>query len=133
MPKYEATEGCYISSKMKRSAFSHCTKTITHNGQTRTEDFLLPTSVSTSTYTTTFTSDDAEDPTAISWLPMVILVHKQSDVTSNSAGSASSSADLTSNAAAKLGTKTSTWDELGTVKGVSAAAVALGAAIALHW
>jgi hypothetical protein len=104
-------------------------------------------SATTSTSSTSF-SDGVEDMyTAVSYVPMVTIVHHRSDldaagVTSGSTstgspktgtGSTSSeaigAAASTSNAAYRLGPRASTWVGLGAVIGGSAVAMALGMAM----
>lgn len=113
------------------------TKTYAVNGTTST-DLLI---VMTASYpdivsTTTFASSELDRLGAISVMPMLPLVHHQSDIkTTGTAGAASTKATststsaATSNSAVRLAPNVNSWDGLGGILGVSLAAIVLGAAI----
>ncbi|KAJ5218031.1 uncharacterized protein N7498_000130 [Penicillium cinerascens] len=102
------------------------TKTHTWNGTAVTE--LLVTITATypiSIVEKTFSvASEASSLVGISVMPMITLVHHQSDA------QATGRAASTSNAASRVGSR-STWNGLGAVLGIFAAAVALGASIIL--
>ena len=74
--------------------------------------------------TTTFSASETSKLVGITVGPIITLLHKPSDLSSTGPSS-------TSNAATRLGTKSTTWDGLSAVFGLSALGMVLGAAIIL--
>ena len=84
--------------------------------------------------TTTFNSKEASYLVAVSVMPMLPLVRHQSDLSKTASGiTATPHATSTSNADAKVALNKPSWDGLGFVFGISAAAMVLGAAIVAPW
>ncbi|KAJ5774894.1 hypothetical protein N7457_009790 [Penicillium paradoxum] len=84
------------------------------------------------TVTTTYDASETSDLRAITQDSLIVLIHKPSDLKSSdleSDGPKSTGASTTSNAAARLNLKSTTWNGLGTVLGVSALGMTIGAAI----
>lgn len=135
VPEYTPTAGCYVYTSVP---YSYKLSSVTETRHGSASTFLVDVPVHgdsvTKTYSKTFHSKQQSLYTGISYVPMVTLVHHQSDIqptataTGNSTAATSNSTS-TSNAAGRLGPRASTWDGLGAVLGVSAAAMALGAAI----
>ncbi|CAG8005330.1 unnamed protein product [Penicillium salamii] len=102
----------------------------THTDATTTEtSWVDDSSTSYSSSTSTRDITDTEilaTLTGIAEVPMIFLVHHQSDLASDATGTATSTS--TSNAAGRVGPRAS-WDGLNASLGVSALAMALGAAI----
>lgn len=135
VPDYTPTVGCYVWSTGKYS-YEMSSMAETHGSATSTVLVDIPHYVEsvTRTHTTHFRSMEQHMYTGISYVPMVTLVHHPSDLQATATGNSTASTSSptpTSNAAGRLAPRASTWDGLGAVLGVSAAAVALGAAIIL--
>ncbi|KAJ5176176.1 uncharacterized protein N7482_002053 [Penicillium canariense] len=128
--------------------FGDTTVAYSYHGITSTRVMEVPTITvyKSSTITHTFNRFEiaSDRYSAISYVPMITLLHHQSDVASASLASASASAAAaaasanatasaaaTSNAAVRLGGR-SGYDGVGAVVGVAVAAMALGAAIVLQ-
>ncbi|KAJ5511281.1 hypothetical protein N7453_003384 [Penicillium expansum] len=131
---------------------STLTKTYDVNGTTSTGLLVVTTAPQTvSIGTTIFGSSQLDELGGMTLLPMLSLVHHQSDLkatgtaeagsaeatsTSNSAtnsnSATTSSSAATSNSAARAGPNVNSWDGLGAVLGVSLAAIVLGAAVVLQ-
>lgn len=132
---YKPTVGCYVYTTAKMS-YEMSSVAETRGGSTSTFFVDIPHYVEsvTKTYSRTFRPKEQSMYTGISYVPMVTLVHHQSDLMATATGNATaatstSTSTSTSNAAGRLAPRASTWDGLGAVLGVSVAAVALGAAI----
>jgi hypothetical protein len=148
VPTYKPSVGCYVDIESDFS-WEKVTRTHVHSGITKTNTYDVESFISatTSTSSTSFSAGVEDMLTAVSYVPMVTIVHHRSDldaagVTSGSTstgsantgtGSTSSeaigTAASTSNAAYRLGPGVSTWDGLGAVIGGSAVAMALGMAM----
>ncbi|KAJ5931101.1 hypothetical protein N7466_006594 [Penicillium verhagenii] len=153
---YTPTEACYKDAP--ETDYGDYTKTFTWNALTATEYFGIPTGTTEPTVTEMITLSKEGWPNlkGFSAMPMVTIVHHQSDlemakastaVTTSSVSSTnpvcstsliSSGTDTVSgfgvatstfNAAGRLSPSRSAWDGLGVVAGVSIAAAALGGAI----
>lgn len=151
VPTYKPSVGCYVDVDSSFS-WDKVTRTHVHGDTTMTNTYDVESFVTA----TTSTSSTSLPPrfkgalTAVSYVPMVTIVHHQSDlnaagVTSGSTGTgstgagstgtgtadskASGTAASTPNAAYRLGPRASTWDGLGAIIGGSAAAMALGLAM----
>lgn len=83
----------------------------------------------TKTSTTAFDAQEKSSLVGISTIPMVTLLHHQSDLQAAATGTARSS----TNDAVRLGRGLNAWDGFGAVLGISVAAMALGAAIVVPW
>ncbi|KAJ6112093.1 hypothetical protein N7523_008154 [Penicillium sp. IBT 18751x] len=133
VPDYTPTLGCYIYTS---APYSYEISSVTETRYGATSTFLIDVpeygDTVTKTYSRVFYPKDKSRYTGISYVPMVTLVHHQTDIqptaTAN-ATAATGTSTSTSNAAGRLALRSSTWDGLGAVLGVSAAAMALGAAI----
>lgn len=131
---YKVTKGC--AGLLPNSDNGVVTRTNTWNGTAVTE--ILETITATypiSPVERTFSdASEASSFVGISVMPIITLVHHQSDVqATESAASATAttrSAASTSNAASRVGSR-SIWNGLGAVLGISAAAVILGGSIIL--
>ncbi|KAJ5669391.1 hypothetical protein N7462_010461 [Penicillium macrosclerotiorum] len=150
---YKPSSACYVYTDDSYD-YIETTKLVTYEHTTKTRIWQTPitTSSFTSTVIETFPADaslegvDEEVVAAISYVPMITLVHHQTDLqsTTTGTGARTGAADstgtashdtsaATSNAARRLSPGASTWEGLGAVLGVSAAAMAVGAAIILPW
>lgn len=88
----------------------------------------------TKTSTITFDAEEKSSLVGVSIMPIITLVHHQSDLQAAATGTAGSSTALsTTNAAVRLGWELNAWDGFGAVLGISVAAMALGAAIVVPW
>ncbi|KAJ5119045.1 hypothetical protein N7448_010754 [Penicillium atrosanguineum] len=133
VPDYKPTVGCYVYTT---APFSYQISSVVETRHGAASTFLVDIpeygdSV-TKTYSRTFNHREQSRYTGISYVPMVTLVHHQSDTqptATRNATAATSTSTTTSNAAGRLAPRSSTWDGLGAVVGISAAAMALGAAI----
>ncbi|KAJ5668424.1 uncharacterized protein N7477_006994 [Penicillium maclennaniae] len=134
--------GCYFAVPITHplSAATYEISSVTETRYGATSTFLIDVpeygDTVTRTYSRVFYPKDKSRYTGISYVPMVTLVHHQTDIqptaTGNATGNATaatSTSTSTSNAAGRLALRSSIWDGLGAVLGVSAAAMALGAAI----
>jgi hypothetical protein len=88
----------------------------------------------TDTFSTTFDRIEQTYYTALSYVPMITLLHHESDLESTGASStvaatAATAAATTANAAVRIAAKASVWDAAGSLFGISAIGMALGAAI----
>lgn len=125
IPSYTPTTACVYDEAS--DAWGPYTKTFSYDTSTITQDYMVETGT---VYTSTETINLEENSqysglVAISAVPMVTLVHKQSDIeAAKTAGAATSS-----NAAGRLNTANSALDGLGMTVGVCISAMALGAAI----
>jgi hypothetical protein len=133
VPDYTPTAGCYVYTSVP---YSYQLSSVTETRHGAASTFLVDVPVHgntvTKTYSKTFPSKQQSLYTGISYVPMITLVHHQSDIQPTATGNstaATSTSTSTPNAAGRLGPRASTWDRLGAVLGVSAAAMALGAAI----
>jgi hypothetical protein len=128
--------GCLPTGTVPDEDIGIKTKTVVVNGTTST-DFLVAITDThpVTSVTTTFAAEDVSDYGAVSMQPMLHLVHRQSDlkatgtIEAGSTAAASTTATSTSNSAARVVSRTNSWDGLGGVLGVSVAAMILGAAI----
>jgi hypothetical protein len=105
------------------------TKTHVVDGAITTEELratITGTIPLTSTISTTFDPEAISALEAVSNLPMVTLVHRPADIQA-------ASTSKSGNAAARVRASSDNWAGLGSVLGVSAAAMALGAAIIFPW
>lgn len=136
---YKITGGCEVYTDFNYE-YGETTVTYTHGSHTRTSVYDTPTTTiyKTSTATLDWDSDAKSVLTALSYVPMVTLVHHQSDLASASSAAAATgskvnatgtAAAATSNAAVRSVGGRSGWDGAGGVVGVVMAAMALGAAI----
>lgn len=134
---YSPTVGCQVGTGYNYEySSSPYTYTYPSAGITRTGYREIPTATvyKTDTFSTTLDRDEQTYYTALSYAPMITLLHHQSDLQPASASaSASATAATTSNAAGRAGARASVWDGVGSVLGISVAAMALGAAIILPW
>lgn len=143
VPSYKPSVGCYVDVDSDFS-WEKVTRTHVHGDTTMTNTYDVQSFVSASTTTssTSFPHGVEHALTAISYVPMVTIVHHQSDL--NSAGVTSGSTDTnstgtaftgttseatgtaasTSNAGFRVGPRRSTWDDFGAVFGGSAIAMA---------
>ncbi|KAJ5971468.1 uncharacterized protein N7479_001386 [Penicillium vulpinum] len=143
---YKPSIGC--AANLPISDFGTSTKTHVVNGTTSTELLLSLTSSHPMTaVTTTFAASDVNDYIALSVLPMIPLVHHQSDLKdlnetgTSGAGStktgsitaasttAPSTSTSTPNSAARIAPRVNLLNGLGSVLTVSLAASVLGAAV----
>ena len=132
---YKPTTGCY--EYVPSQNLVEYTKTFIYGSQTVTNEYgiSLATPAATKTVTVTFDDDDRSSLVGVSYMPMVTLVHHQSDLqsaatsTAESTSTGSTGAAKTSNAARRLTPQASTWDGFGAVLGASVAAIALGMGI----
>lgn len=132
---YTPTVGCEVDAgyTYKYSSAPY-TYTYSSAGITRTGYREIPTATVYETETLRVTLNHAEQShfTALSYAPMITLLHHESDLQSASASStASASAATTSNAAGRVGVRASVWDGFASVLGIWGAAIALGAAVIL--
>lgn len=137
VPDFKPTAACRVREDEDYS-WREVTRTNVDSGTTRTMTYQAPSlvSVSRETHTTTFQGSAIGDMfIGISHVPMVTIVHHQSDLPGKSSAHGDSTATATtgaarstSNVASKVG-KSPKWHGLGAVLGCSAAAVALGMAI----
>ncbi len=135
---YKLTGGCEVYTGFNYE-YGETTVTYTHGGHTHTSvyDTRTATTYKTRTATLDWDSDAKSRFTALSYVPMVTLVHHQSDLASASSAAAATeskanvtgTAAATSNAAVRSVGGRSGWDGVGGVVGVVMAAMALGAAI----
>lgn len=151
VPTYKPSVGCYVDVDSSFS-WEKVTSTHVHGGITVTNTYDVESFISatTSTSSTSLPLGFEDALTAVSYVPMVTIVHHQSDlsaagITSGSTGTGSTGAGSTgtdaggskatgtaastSNAAYRLGPRASTWDGLGAIIGGSAVAMALGVAM----
>lgn len=151
VPSYKPSVGCevYVDTDYD---WETVTWTHVYSGTTLTQTWDVNTFVSatTSTSSTSFPHAAERFLTAMSVVPMITMVHHQSDLDAagitkgstspsstgaNSTGivafaaNATGTAASTSNAAYKLGPMASAWDGFGAVIGGSAVAMALGVAM----
>lgn len=142
VPDYKPSVGCF--EVIPNEDLGTVTKTATVNGTTQhyPVQTLVGTAPMTSKVTTTFEETDLSTLIGVTWVPMVTMVYREAENTSlgpgisaTTAGSVTSrdstgTSASTSNAAARA-VHQSSWNGFLPVLGVSAAAVALGAAILL--
>ncbi|KAJ5371683.1 hypothetical protein N7517_003689 [Penicillium concentricum] len=129
---YKVTTGCAIPLPM--SLFGTSTATHIVNGTTSL-DYLFSLTRTDPVTATMTTFDASETPMlgAASFLPMIRLIHHQSDLkATGTADAGSTSAASTSNSAARLSPNVNSWDGMGGVLGVSLAAIVLGATMVLQ-
>lgn len=132
---YTPTTACYVYMHTPYSyAISSVTETRYGAASTVLVDVPEYGAAITKTWSKSFSPKEQSMYTGISYVPMVTLVHHQSDTLPTATGNATaanstSTSTSMSNAAGRLAPRSSTWDGLGAVLGVSAAAMALGAAI----
>ncbi|KAJ5971921.1 uncharacterized protein N7479_001839 [Penicillium vulpinum] len=132
---YAVTTGCLRI--LDESNIGTSTKTYAVNGTTSTDLLVIMTaSYPDTTETTTFDPSELDRLVALSVMPILPLVHHQSDIkTTGTSGAAftkatsTSTLAATSNSAARVAPKVNSWDGLGGVLGVSLAAIVLGAAM----
>lgn len=127
VPDYTPTAACEVV--MDNSYDYASTSTITWTDATTTETGWAANGDPTATHSSffTFTNTDTSDLstlTAVSYVPMVTIVHHQSDLRPE----ATATADSTSNAAGRVSSRPS-WNGLSASIGVSALAMGLGAAV----
>jgi hypothetical protein len=106
--------------------------------QTGYRDVPTTTIYTTDTFSTTFDHSEQTYYTALSYAPMITLLHHESDLKSarastTSAATAATSAVTTSNAAGKVGPRASVRGGAGFSLGISAVGMALGAAVIFPW
>lgn len=143
VPSYKPSVGCevYVDNDY---VWETVTWTHVYSGTTKTQTWDVDSFVSatTSTSSISFPHEAERYLTAMSFVPMITMVHHQSDldasgpttqhVQANSTGTgtiginATGTAASTSNAGYKLGPRVATWDSFGAVLGGSAIAMALG-------
>lgn len=83
----------------------------------------------TDTSTITFDAQEKSSLVGVSAIPIITLVHHQSDLQAAATGTARSS----TNDSVRLGRGLNAWDGFGAILGISVAAMALGAAIVVPW
>ncbi|KAJ5311884.1 hypothetical protein PENANT_c022G06021 [Penicillium antarcticum] len=153
VPTYKPSVGCevYVDSDY---SWEKVTRTHVHSGITKTNTYDVNSFVSatTSTSSTSFPRGIEGVLTAMSFVPMVTMVHHQSDLEAagftarstsanysgtgtiaSTASSKSTGNASTSNAAYILGSKASDWNEYGAIIGSSAVAIALGVALIIQY
>jgi hypothetical protein len=130
-PEYKIMEACV--NLMPNEDVGKATKTLVEH-QTTTEELVA---TLTGTYpvtpsTTTVGTMAISELVGASVMPMLALIHHQSDLSETGSGTVKSSqATSTSNAAAKGAPSPRTWNNLGALFGISVAAMVLGAAVVL--
>jgi len=147
---YKPSVGCSVDEEVTYD-WQEITRTVTYSGDAEIHTFQHASisTVSAETTTTALERGSERFLTGIDIVPVVTIVHHQSDLPAGSAGTAgstkpdsaatgssrggsSATAASTSNAAVRLVSRSS-WDGLGAVVGISTAAMALGAAMILPW
>lgn len=128
LPDYKPTEGCYR--EFPQGDLTQVTRTATVNGTAEhyPMETLIGTTPITTVHTATFTGDEISSLVGATYMPMVTLVHQESDVKATGTGV---KATGTGNAAARLVPRS--WDGFGAVFALSVAAMALGAAMILPY
>lgn len=141
VPSYKITQVCELYDHTSY-AYSTSTKIYTTDGTKTTEKHIVstPTFSTTSTHVESLPAGEEYSGflTPYSYVSAVTLIHRESDVQATGTGASSvtatadatttGSAGSTSNSAQRLRPGSSSW-EFGVVLGISAAAVAMGAAI----
>ncbi|KAJ5152002.1 hypothetical protein N7492_010297 [Penicillium capsulatum] len=137
VPDYKPTVGCYVHED-KEYSWGKVTRTNVDSTTTRTNTYQVGSvvSVSRETHTTTFESGGiGEELMGISNVPMVTIVHHQSDLPAtrsthggSMATGSTATATTTSNVASKIH-RLPVWNELAVFTGCVTAAMALGMAI----
>lgn len=133
---YTPSFGCQVATgyNYKYSSapytYTYSSADITHTGYRR-----VPTETvyETDTYRTRL---DPEQTylTAMSYGPLITLLHHESDLQSaGTSTTASATAGTTSNAAGRVVARVTSWDGFAPVLGIWSAAMALGAAIIIPW
>jgi hypothetical protein len=120
---YKILTGCKVP--LPSADYSVYTKTYVVDGTITAEELratITGTILLTSTISTTFDPEAISALEAVSNLPMVTLVHRPADLQA-------ASTSKSGNAAARVRASSDNWAGLGSVPGVSAAAMVLGAAI----
>ncbi|KAJ5437802.1 uncharacterized protein N7458_008800 [Penicillium daleae] len=131
VPEYKFKEACV--NLMPNEYVGKATKTLVEH-QTTTEELVA---TLTGTYpvtpsTTTVGTMAISELVGASVMPMLALIHHQSDLSETGSGTVKSSQTTsTSNAAAKGAPSPRTWNNLGALFGISVAAMVLGAAVVL--
>ncbi|CEJ59314.1 hypothetical protein PMG11_07942 [Penicillium brasilianum] len=141
VPDYKPTWGCQAYTGYNYD-YGDVTETYTSGTFTTTFVGEEPTTTiyKTETQTHTFNHGEKSDYSAISYLPMITLLHHESDLASASsasatgskAGNATGTAAATSNAAVRLLGGRDGLNGIGAVAGIVIAAMGLGAAIVLQ-
>jgi hypothetical protein len=147
---YKPSVGCTTSEDLDYD-WQEITRTATYSGSAVTQVFEHASISTISVETTTTTLEPGEERflTGIEIVPIITIVHHRSDLpagssatakatgtgsteTASNSGGSSATAASTSNAAVRLGSRSS-WEGLGAVVGISMAAMAVGAAMILPW
>ncbi|KAJ5214952.1 hypothetical protein N7468_010631 [Penicillium chermesinum] len=142
--KADITGGCwtitssYKPTKACATPYTHGSATtevtaylVNYAGSTTSEETFSGTmpwdGFSTTTQVWSANDDSAESLTPIQYYQALTMYHVETDV--QAAATATSTAASTSNGAARLHPRRSNWNEIGSILGVSLAAVVLGSAI----
>ncbi|KAJ5520997.1 hypothetical protein N7463_001450 [Penicillium fimorum] len=131
VPDYKVTTACGVF--FPASAFSTSTETYTVNGTTSLGLYPILSDPHRSTIiTTTIAASETSTLGAVSYMPMLRLIHHQSDLkATGTAEAGSTTATSTSNSAARVAPNVTSQGGLGGILGASLAAIALGAVMVL--
>lgn len=132
VPDYTISTGCYR--EFPNADLGQTTKTYTVNG-TPSREFLQTVTGTypiTKTKTVTFDASETSSMVGVSVMPIITLVHRQSDLQAAATATATGAAS-TPNAAGRVVLRASVWDGVGAVLGLSVAAMGLGAGIIFAW
>lgn len=130
--EYKVSTGCYRV--FPDADLDEVTKTYTVNGTTARGlvETVTGTYPITEVKTVTFDASKASSLVGISVMPVITLVHRQSDLqNAATATTTTGPAESASNAAGRVGLRLGSWDGLGAVLGLTVVAMGLGATIIL--
>lgn len=124
---YTVTTGCYR--QFPNIDLSETIKTYTVNGTATLElqQTVTGTYPITKTKTVTFDASETSSLVGVSVIPVITLVHRQSDLQASATGTAAS----TSNAAGRASAPSGAWDGFGAVLGLTVVAMGLVATMIL--